>query len=427
MQRPGRGATAEGFRSLTPAARLLVVNGFFISLGFFMVLPYLATYLRDDLGFATALVGFVLGLRVLSQQGLYILGGTAADRLGARPMIIAGCALRVLAFGMFALFTRPAWIIAATVLIGVAGAVFNPASRAYLVQESPGRRAEAFSVFEVASNLGALLGPLLGASLLWVDFRLVALVASAVFFLLTTAQVIVLPRRDVATHTKGIVASWWEVVGNVRFLAFAIAGAAYFALFNQLYLALPLEAQRVTGIPAAVSAVFVVSTIVAIASQVSITNWCRARWPPGQSLATGLATMGLGFTPMLVSAPLTAATSEAANLAAGLTAMAPVLLGTIVLSIGMAITYPFIMDLLPVVGSERLVGTYYGWFYLVSAIVTTGVSVLVGRLLELTAPSLRWTPFAALVVVGLLGGAAVAIMQRRRLFEPSHVPASEAR
>ena len=35
-----------------------------------MVLPFFATYLRHDLGLAAALVGVILGLRTLSQQGL---------------------------------------------------------------------------------------------------------------------------------------------------------------------------------------------------------------------------------------------------------------------------------------------------------------------------------------------------------------------
>ncbi|MFR9806529.1 hypothetical protein ACL02T_30195 [Pseudonocardia sp. RS010] len=79
------------FGSLSPAAKLLVVNQFGINTGFYMVLPFLTVYLATELGWATALVGLVLGIRVLSQQGLFLIGGTAADRLGCRPMIVLGC------------------------------------------------------------------------------------------------------------------------------------------------------------------------------------------------------------------------------------------------------------------------------------------------------------------------------------------------
>lgn len=93
------------FRALSPAARLLVVNQFGINVGFYMVVPFLATYLVDRLGYAAAVVGAVLGVRTLAQQGLFLVGGTAADRLGCRPVIVLGCALRVLAFGLFAVST----------------------------------------------------------------------------------------------------------------------------------------------------------------------------------------------------------------------------------------------------------------------------------------------------------------------------------
>lgn len=64
---------------------------------------------------------------------------------------------------------------------------------------------------------------------------------------------------------------------NRRFVACTLAGSAHFALYNQIYLALPVEAQRVTGSQDAITAVFVVSTVIGIVGQVRITAWCQAR------------------------------------------------------------------------------------------------------------------------------------------------------
>ena len=36
-------------------------------------------------------VGLVLRVRNFSQQGMFIVGGTLADRLGYKPLIVAGC------------------------------------------------------------------------------------------------------------------------------------------------------------------------------------------------------------------------------------------------------------------------------------------------------------------------------------------------
>lgn len=168
---------------MSPPARLLVVHFFGINAGFYLVLPFLAVHM-GNLGFGAAMVGLVLGLRTLSQQGLFLIGGAAADRIGCRPMIIAGCSLRVVAFGLFALFTALPGIITATVLSGLATSLDEPALRSYLSHEAGKRRAEAFAMYAVSWHTGALVGPLLGALLLTVDFRLVALVACVVFAVL---------------------------------------------------------------------------------------------------------------------------------------------------------------------------------------------------------------------------------------------------
>ncbi|MER7079309.1 Predicted arabinose efflux permease, MFS family [Saccharopolyspora kobensis] len=415
--------STTGFRQLSRAAQLLMINQFGINVGFYMLLPFLATYMSEDLGYGAAVIGLLLGVRNLSQQGMFLLGGTAADRLGCRPMIITGCALRVVSFGLFGVFTSLPGLFAAAVLTGLAGALFNPAVRTYLMHEAGEKRAEAFAVFNVFAHAGTLVGPLLGAALLAVDFRLIALVACIAFAVLTTAQIVVLPKQELEPQRGSVLGSWREVVTNRRFLVFTLALSAYFGLYNQLYLVLPLEAQRVSGLPESVAAVFVVSTVIGIAGQVRITRWCRGRWTPGQSVAFGLACMGISFVPVLLTSPLLAASAEPDWTRIALVCL-PVLLTTVLFTVGMAITNPFAMELLPIVGSERLTGTYYGFYYLVSSLVAAGVSWLAGALLDATANSaLSWLPWLALLAVGVLGGTGAAVLERRGLLrrEPADV------
>lgn len=405
------------FGMLSAPGRLLVINQFGINLGFYLVLPFLATYM-GSIGYAAATIGLVLALRNLSQQGLFLVGGSAADRIGYRPMIIFGCALRIVAFGLFTLVDSLPGLITAAMLTGLAGAFFNPAVRAYLMHEAGDRRAEVFAVFNVFAHAGALVGPLLGAALLAVDFRLVAGVACIVFTLLTVAQLFVLPARAIVPQERSVLGSWREVVTNRRFVLFSLGGAGYFALYNQLYLVLPVEAQRVSGVAGAVSAVFVVSTVVGILGQVRITAWCRARWSAGRSMAIGLVVMGAGFVPLGAAAPFLATAPPGQWTASGVLAAVPVLLGTVVFTVGMAITNPFSMALLPVVGSEALAGTYYGFYYLVSAAVVAITNTGIGELLDRgTDGGARWVPFAVLLAVGAAGAAVIGVMQRRGLLE----------
>lgn len=418
----------DAFLRLSLPARLLVVNQFGINVGFYMLLPFLASYMTHNLGYSAAVVGLILGVRNLSQQGMFLVGGTAADRIGCRPMIIVGCALRVLAFGMFALLTSLPGLVIAVVLTGLAGALFNPAVRTYLMHEAGERRAEAFSVFNVFAHAGTLVGPLLGTLLLTIDFRLVAGVACSAFALLTVAQLLVLPHREVETQRTSVLGSWREVVINRRFLVFTLSLSAYFGLYNQLYLTLPLEAQRVSGLSSAITVVFAVSTVIGVFGQVRITNWCRARWSAGRSVVIGLACMGLSFLPLMLGAPLlpTRGADEPAAVWLVLLTLAPIIVTTVLFTVGQAITNPFAMELLPIVGSERLAGTYYGFYYLVSSIVAAGVSWLVGALLDgFTTAELRWLPWVVLCVLGLAGASGAGAMQRRGLLAPRPAEAAE--
>ncbi|CAM5398664.1 MFS transporter [Streptomyces tanashiensis] len=101
-----------------------------------MLMPYLAAHLADGLGMAAWAVGLVLGAGNLSQQGMFLVGGALADRLGFKPLIVAGCALRTVGFGALAFAQSLPMLIAASLVTGLAGALFNPAVRACLAAEA---------------------------------------------------------------------------------------------------------------------------------------------------------------------------------------------------------------------------------------------------------------------------------------------------
>jgi hypothetical protein len=92
---------------LPVAVRLLLVNQFGVNLSFYLLVPYLVTHLTGNLGMSAAATAVVLGVRNLAQQGLFLVGETAAGRLGAHRMIIAGCGLRAVGFGLVAFGDGP--------------------------------------------------------------------------------------------------------------------------------------------------------------------------------------------------------------------------------------------------------------------------------------------------------------------------------
>ncbi|MFJ8980239.1 MFS transporter [Streptomyces sp. NPDC102282] len=406
--------------------RLLMVNQLGVNTGFYLLIPYLATHLGDDLGMSAAVVGIVLGVRNLSQQGLFLIGGSAADRLGARGVIITGCAIRTLGFALFALGDGLPVLLAASVLSGVAGALFNPAVRTYLAQEAGERRAEAFALFNVFATTGALVGPLLGSVLLLVDFRASALTAAGIFAVLTVAQALVLPARDVPPARGGVTADWREVLGNRAFLAFALAMVGMFTLENQLYLLLPAGARQATGWDGAAGLVFLVGTLAGIAFQMRITRTLKGRGSRGRWIAAGLVLMGLGFVPPMLVAGTDAPPDGALD--ATLRAL-PVMGGALLLHLGVMTAQPFVMELIPGFGRQALTGTYFGVFYAVSGIAAALGNAAVGLAMDGArnggGTPAALLPWACCLAAGLASAAGVAWLHRNGTL-PLTRPASVA-
>ncbi|WP_280494794.1 MFS transporter [Nocardia asiatica] len=418
------------FRSFDLAARLLMVNQFGINLGFYMLMPYLAGYLAGPLGLAAWAVGLVLGVRNFSQQGMFLLGGTLADRLGYKPLIVAGCLLRTGGFALLVFATSLPWLLIASAATGFAGALFNPAVRAYLAADTGERRVEAFAVFNIFYQAGILAGPLVGLALMALDFRVTAATAAAVFAALTVAQLFALPTRRAETPPEktSVVEDWRTVVSNRRFVAFAVAMIGSYVLSFQVYLALPLQADYVAGTrsQAVTSAVFVISGVVAVAGQLRITAWLRSRWRTGRSLVVGMSLLAVSFLPLAL-VPGSERFGTAAAIAALLAAAA-------LLAVGTAAVFPFEMDTVVSLANGRLVATHYGFYNTV-----VGVGILIGNLATGAVvgaahdAGAAWAVWVGLIAIGALAALALhrldrserAVVTASRAVDPDTATSSE--
>ncbi|MEV8547800.1 MFS transporter [Streptomyces sp. NPDC051572] len=410
-----RGLRAQ-LASFDRPARLLMVNQFAINLGFYMLMPYFADHLAHGLGLAAWTVGLVLGVRNLSQQGMFLVGGTLADRYGCKPMILAGCALRTLAFGLLAVAGSLPVLIAASALTGLAGALFNPAVRAYLAAEAgEDRRVEAFAAFNVFYQAGILVGPLAGLALLAWDFGAVCAVSALIFGALALLQARALPARPPADRGAGpawrsVAADWRTIAANRPFLLFAAAMTGSYVLAFQVYLALPLRARELFGDRTGLvtGAIFAVSALAALSGQLKLTAWAKRNLSGPRAIACGLAVMGVAFLPLL---------PRWYDAVAGVGALA---LCAALLAWGGALLYPFEMDTVVRLSGDRLVATYYGAYNTASGIAVSLGNLAVGALFD---TGVRWLPWAALAATGLGCAALVARLHRAGYLAPEPVPA----
>ncbi|MFC6066545.1 MDR family MFS transporter [Streptomyces ochraceiscleroticus] len=425
-------STIAQVRSYDRSVQLLMVNQFTINLGFYMLMPYLAAHLSGTLGLAGWLVGFILGVRNFSQQGMFLIGGTLADRLGYKPLIIAGCVLRTVGFAAIGLVDSVPALLVASAATGFAGALFNPAVRAYLAADAGERRVEAFALFNVFYQAGILLGPMVGMLLTGLNFRVTCLVSAAIFAVLSAVQIRALPARRANDAPQGsgqqqerVLSQWRTVVANRAFLLFSTAMIGSYVLSFQVYLALPLEVRRVGGDgefgTAAVAVMFAVSGLSTIVGQTRVTAWCKERLEPGRALAWGLLTMGAAFVPLLAASALPV---PAGGLGLWLLAAVPPTLAALLLALGTMIAYPFEMDTIVRLSGDRLVATHYGLYNTICGIGITLGNLLTGAALDAArAAGVSALPWLVLSALGLGCAAALYGLQRSgHLTRPEAVP-----
>lgn len=397
---------APHHRPLSPLLRLLILTQLAFNIGFFTVLPFLSEHLGQAVGMAGWMVGFVLGLRTFSQQGLFVVGGALADRYGIRPVVLTGCVLRIAGFAWLG-YARETWaVMGAVLLIGFAAALFSPAvesevaRQAVLWEESgAGSRTRVLALLTVAGQAGAFVGPLLGALLLSVDFRTVCLAGAGVFVLVLAGHAWLLPQRIPGRGGVRFRGGMGNLLRNRRFLALCCAYGAYLLAYNQLYLALPDEVERATGSQAALAWLFALSSLLVVTAQLPVTRWVGERLTLRRSMVAGLVLIAAGFTVVAAARP------------AGWTGPAGLLPAAgfvVLLTLGQMLVAPVARAWVADLAEEGRVGLYTGALSSVSGLIVLIGSSATGTLLDPGLPAV--VPWLVLAVVPV---AAIGLLPRR--------------
>ena len=363
-------AGLDSWRMLSPAARLLVTNGFAFNLGFYMMMPYLAHHLGSTLGLAGWASGLIMGMRVFSQQGLFLLGGTLGDRIGYRPAIIWGCLVRSFGFALLGWAEHLPLLLLAAFLTGFAGALFTPCAQAYLAAEcqDSNQRQQAFALHNLASEGGMLLGPLVGLLLTNLSYTMTGLVSGGVFFLLTGLQWFYLPKlvEPIKPAETRVLQQWHTIVKNRSFLRFTLFSAAYGVMFHQLYLSVPAFIQSQQQSAGLLGSVFTITALIGVVLQLPASQWVQRRLGMPRAIGLGLALMGFSYLMLswLAHWPVMATILQA-----------------VLFSLGSILCYPLFSARLPHYAQSGQMGSYYGFYASFGGCVALLSNLVIGSLL----------------------------------------------
>lgn len=149
-----------------PVAWMIIIGTFMSRTVFFMTMPFLAIYLDHVKGLPAHIIGVIIGISALVGTFAGFFGGNWSDRIGRFPVMIMSIALWVFVFIGFAVAEQTWMFFLLSALNGLCRATFEPTSQALLADVTPKeRRMSVFNARYTAINVGAAIGPLLGAYL----------------------------------------------------------------------------------------------------------------------------------------------------------------------------------------------------------------------------------------------------------------------
>ncbi|QUE87171.1 MDR family MFS transporter [Exiguobacterium alkaliphilum] len=131
---------------------------------FWMYFPFITVYFAQTLG--VELAGLLMAVPPLFLLVGSLIGGSLADEIGRRPVMLFGTFAQAVLFLVFALSTHPYVDYVTYIGIGFMGAIYKPASSAMVADLVPTEQLrDVFATFMASNNIGAVLGPILGGFL----------------------------------------------------------------------------------------------------------------------------------------------------------------------------------------------------------------------------------------------------------------------
>ena len=133
-------------RSLPGGVWLVLAVTAVMNAGTFMAVPLLAVLLTRGLHAGPGAVGTVLSGYLIAARGLPVLTGRFADRMPFKVLMVTGCILRAGGLVALAGVHSASAALAAAVLVGAGGAVYDPAMSALLAGQPERIRGRVFTL-----------------------------------------------------------------------------------------------------------------------------------------------------------------------------------------------------------------------------------------------------------------------------------------
>lgn len=371
------------------------------------VLPFLAIYLTQDLGYSTAFTGIVLGAYGLGSMASALIAGVLADRLGRRPVLLWSQVASAATLVALGLVEQQLPVAALTALFGFTSNATRPALSAMMADVVPPRdRVRAFSLQYWAVNLGfaiaAVLAGLFASSgyltLFLVDAGTTLVFGALVYFRVPETH----PGMQGPTDQRAApraAGSMLDVLRDGPFLTLMLLTFGFAVVFMQHISTLPVQMTDDGLSPAQYGVVISLNAFLIVLVTVPLTRRLQ-HFPSSLLLAASAAFVGIGFgaTALATTAPAYAAT---------------VVVWTIGELLGSAIGPAVVADLSP----RAMRGRYQGAFTFTFSVASLVAPIGGGWVYDHWGGTTLWVGTAAISFAGAVGHLLAGPARARRLVE----------
>ncbi len=253
-------------KALIPTPAKWIIYSFFGSnLATFMVMPIMAVYLSTTLGYSGEQVAMVVSLYFCMGRLTPILVGALSDKFGSYSFIYCGLTLRALGFLAFPITDSFTTVCAAAVAIGLGGACFETPSYSLIQYVDSKIKDRCVVMLNMGLNLGVILGPLVGSLISMISLS-IPFYLSGCLFLLLAMGIFVSPKFDaIKLNASSIKSIFKQPFHNTAFIFLLFIAFPWFTVFAQMFISLPMEMVRISGVDSWASAVFLINGIIGVA------------------------------------------------------------------------------------------------------------------------------------------------------------------
>ncbi|MDQ0273790.1 MDR family MFS transporter [Cytobacillus purgationiresistens] len=312
----------------------------------FMTMPFLAIYLsRQDLH--PIFIGLTIGMSPLMGTIGGFIGGHLSDRYGRKPIMLIALIGTAFSYLSFALVESPYWFILLNAVLGLCNSFFEPTAQALMGDlTSKEKRMKVYSLRYIAINIGASVGPLIGAFLAMTNAKLTFLITGTIYFLYAIILYIMIKKvtASAVIKNKTTLSQAFNIVKKDRALRFFILGGILIAIgYSQVESNLPQHlTDSVENSVMLYSILLSLNAIVVVLLQLPFST-VMEKYQPMQMMVVGSILTIIGLLSFGFATTWTVA-----------------IIGMVLFTFGEILSFPSSSLLIDQLAEDHLRGTYFG-------------------------------------------------------------------